>query len=241
MCTVTFIARKRGYLLGMNRDEKLSRPAGLPPSKRKLHGHRVIYPSEPGGGTWISLNDSGVTLALINWYSVARRVTTNPVSRGEVIPSMSTADSAEFVEAGLAKLPFPSINPFRLIAIFPKSRSAVEWRWDLRELTRTDHNWRSRQWISSGFDEPTAQTIRSRTFKRFLTQTSAGTSDWLRRLHSSHTPECGPFSTCMHRPDAVTVSYTQISVSPRKASLRHISGAPCKAAETNARRLGLVL
>src|SRR5689334_4291843 len=33
MCTVTFIARQRGYCLGMNRDEKLARPIGLPPER----------------------------------------------------------------------------------------------------------------------------------------------------------------------------------------------------------------
>ena len=231
MCTVTLIARKRGYLLGMNRDEKRARPKGLPPSQRGIGGHRVIYPSEPSGGTWISLNNSGVTFALINWYSISRRVITDPVTRGEVIPPISPADSPGLVDRAFSKLPLPSINPFRLIGIFPKSKKIVEWRWDLRELERKNHPWRSQQWISSGFDEPNAQTIRSRTFKQFLTQASAGTSGWLRRLHASHTPECGPFSTCMHRSDAVTVSYNQISVSPGKASLQHIDGSPCDASQ----------
>ena len=34
MCTVTFIERQRDYCLGMNRDEKLARPAGLPPKEK---------------------------------------------------------------------------------------------------------------------------------------------------------------------------------------------------------------
>jgi hypothetical protein len=237
MCTVTLIAREQGYLLGMNRDEKRSRPNGLPPSERRIDGHRVIYPSEPGGGTWVSLNDLGVTLALINWYSVSRRVTTNPVSRGEIIPSTSAAVSPEIVDIGFSKLPLTRINPFRLIGIFPQSKEVLEWRWDLSKLARKAHHWRSQQWISSGFDEPTAQKIRSRTFKQFLTQGSAVTPDWLRRLHSSHTPECGPFSTCMHRSDAVTVSYTQISVSHNKASLKHISAAPCESVNQSCNRL----
>jgi hypothetical protein len=231
MCTVTLIARERGYLLGMNRDEKRSRPKGLPPSERSIQDRRAIYPSEPGGGTWISLNDSGVTLALINWYSVPRRVSNDPISRGEIIPSMNAAESPDVVDRALSKLPLPRINPFRLIGIFPQSKEVLEWQWDLSQLARKAHLWRNQQWISSGFDEPTAQTIRSQAFTEFLNQASAGTADWLRRLHTSHTPERGPFSTCMHRPDAVTVSYTQISVSPGRASLQHICGAPCEAAE----------
>jgi uncharacterized protein with NRDE domain len=70
MCTVTFIARRNGYALGMNRDEKLTRPAGLPPRLTHLNGRTIIAPSEPSGGTWIGVNDTGATFALINWYSV---------------------------------------------------------------------------------------------------------------------------------------------------------------------------
>ena len=42
--TVTFIARQRGYCLGMNRDEKLTRAAGLPPKKKQVNGCSVICP-----------------------------------------------------------------------------------------------------------------------------------------------------------------------------------------------------
>src|SRR3954465_12348029 len=102
MCTVTFIARKRGYCLGMNRDEKLTRPIGLPPKKKSVNGHTVISPSEPGGGTWIAVNDRGATLALINWYSITARVTPSKVtSRGGIVNSVSGASSAELVDATL--------------------------------------------------------------------------------------------------------------------------------------------
>ncbi len=93
MCTVTFIPRRRGYCLGMNRDEKLTRPAGVPPKRQMMNGRAVISPAEPGGGTWIAVNDHGATLALINWYSITARVGGKAVSRGEVINSMSSAIS----------------------------------------------------------------------------------------------------------------------------------------------------
>src|ERR1043166_6394293 len=41
MCTVSFIAREDGYLLGMNRDEKLTRPAGQPPQRHHVRGQKV--------------------------------------------------------------------------------------------------------------------------------------------------------------------------------------------------------
>src|SRR5213083_21809 len=99
MCTVTFMPQRTGYCLAMNRDEKRTRPQGLSPAQRNIDGHRVIYPYEPGGGTWIALNDKGVSLALINWYSVAQRVKKDTLSRGGVIPSVSTDIAANSIDA----------------------------------------------------------------------------------------------------------------------------------------------
>ncbi len=235
MCTVTFIARQKGYCLGMNRDEKLTRPTGLPPKKKKVNGRAVISPCEPGGGTWIAMNDHGATLALINWYSITARVDEKAVSRGEVINSMSAATSPDFADAALHGLPLNQINPFRLIGMYPAISEIVEWRWNLKQLVRKNHRWKSQQWISSGFDEPTAQRVRGKTFQRALRQDSAGSLDWLRRLHRSHSPQAGPFSTCMHRTDAATVSYTEVTVSSLLATMRHHAGAPCQAFRHQAR------
>jgi hypothetical protein len=52
--------------------------------------------------------------------------------------------------------------------------------------------------------------------------------EWLRRLHRSHRPEIGPYSICMHRDDAATVSYTEIVVSRGISRMRYESGPTCK-------------
>jgi hypothetical protein len=227
MCTVTFFPRKRGYLLAMNRDEKKTRVRGLPPAERKINSCRALFPSEPGRGTWIALNEHRTCLALVNWYSLNNRVKSNSVSRGKIIPSVLDARVPETVDARLRLLPLKRINPFRLIGIFPVLHEIVEWRWDLRHLVRKRHRWRPRQWISSGFDEPTAQKVRGQTFRRFLSQKSVGTIEWLRRLHRSHSPKTGPFSTCMHRQDAATVSFTDVSSLGKVAKIGHTCVAPC--------------
>jgi hypothetical protein len=227
MCTVTFIARRSGYCLGMNRDEKLTRAEGLLPTRKKMDGRTVLCPSEPGGGTWIALNDRGVSLALINWYSVGRRVECHPISRGAVINAVGAADSAAFVNDRVRKLPLPRINPFRLIGVFPRSGEIAEWRWNLKRLVQKKRDWRTQQWISSGFDEPAAQRVRGGEFRKALWHSRAPWVSWLRKLHSSHAPHIGPFSTCMHRSDAATVSYTEIMVSPFVATMRYHAGPPC--------------
>jgi hypothetical protein len=186
------------------------------------------------------VNDHGATLALINWYSITARVGGKAVSRGEVVNSMSAAISPDDADASLVELPLNRINPFRLIGIFPAIGEIVEWRWNLKQLERRNHRWKSRQWISSGFDEPTAQRVRGKTFQRVERQHSAGSLDWLRRLHRSHSPQAGPFTTCMHRVDAATVSYTEVTVSSRHAMMRYNAGAPCRALNHYVRHLRLL-
>jgi len=228
MCSVTFLPRRRGYALAMNRDEKLTRVTGLPPVERIIGGCAVLAPSEPGGGTWIAVNDSGVTLSLINWYSIGEQVEEEIVSRGTVVGAAGSSRSPASVNAALGHLPLERINPFRLIGVFPAANEIAEWQWDLKSLARQHHRWQPQQWISSGFDEPTAQRVRSQTFRWALRQNSAGSLDWLRRLHRSHAPQTGPFSTCMHRSEAATVSYAEITVAPNEARMSYHAGAPCK-------------
>jgi hypothetical protein len=239
MCTVSFIARRNGYMLAMNRDEKRARAAGLPPALRMVGDLKVLCPSETGGGTWIAVNESGVTLALINWYSVAARVARNGVSRGQVIARAAGLDSSASVAAALNNLPLQRINPFRLIGIFPRGQQISEWRWNLKELVYRRNSWEEQQWISSGFEEPKAQAVRSAAFRAAQDQKSSGSPMWLRRLHRSHAPQCGPFSTCMHREDAVTVSYSEVMVWGQHAAMRHQLGSPCEAEFS--RPLGLLL
>jgi hypothetical protein len=228
MCTVSFIVSKRGYLLAMNRDEKLSRAKGLLPQTAVIDGRAVICPSEPGGGTWIALNDTGATFALINWYSVRNAVKANNLSRGGVVKSVAAQISPTGASRMLTTLPLKQINPFRLIAIFPAQREIYQWRWNLKSLVGRKQRWKSQQWISSGYDEPAAQRVRSKTFRLALRQAGAGRLEWLRRLHRSHTPACGPFSTCMHRDDAASVSYTEIIFSTQRITMAYGNTAPCQ-------------
>lgn len=227
MCTVTFIARKNGYALGMNRDEKLTRVAGLPPRVIQLKGRAILSPSEPNGGTWIGVNDAGVSLALINWYSISERVGGNVLSRGEVVKSSLAVSSSAALDETLQGLTLSRVNPFRLIGIFPADRVAFEWRWDLRQLERKDHRWQTNTWISSGFDEPGAQKSRGKAFREALRQKSSCRLEWLRRLHRSHGAERGPYSHCMHGADAATISHTEITVFRGLATMRYTPGAPC--------------
>ncbi len=215
----------------MNRDESLTRQMGLPPAKIKLNGCDVLCPSESGGGTWIAANQGRVCFALINWYSVRTHVRGTAATRGKIILAVGDANSPDEADKLLMKCPLEKTNPFRLIGIFPATTKIIEWRWDLHMLARKRHCWRMQQWISSGFDEPVAQRVRSHTFRQALKQKSVGSPGWLRRLHRSHLPDPGPFSICMHRADATTVSYTEIVANARGVTMNYHAGSPCCSAE----------
>ena len=45
--------------------------------------------------------------------------------------------------------------------------------------------------------------------------------------HASHHPSSGPYSPCMHRPDAETVSFSQIEVTPRRVRFHYVPHSPC--------------
>ena len=227
MCTISFLPKPQGFYLAMNRDEKRDRFAALPPKIVDLANRRAIFPRESTGGTWISANDAGVCLALINWHGVEREPKHDVVSRGEVVRALAGKSSVDEIACEVVKLPLRKLRPFRLIAIVPSERLVTEWRWNLERLTTRNHQWQVEHWFSSGLDERRAERERQRVCETAHNRQSARNLRWLRQLHRSHAPKRGPFSICMHRADATTVSYTEIAVSGRRATMRYKPGPCC--------------
>jgi Transport and Golgi organisation 2 len=227
MCTVSFLPKAHGFYLAMNRDEKLDRSVALAPTIVDVAGRRAVFPHESTGGTWISANNAGVCLALINWHCVEREPKHDVVSRGEVVRGLAGKSTTNEIADGIGTLPLRKLRPFRLITIVPSEGLVTEWRWNLEWLTRRDHKWQPLHWFSSGFDERRAELARQRICDAAHTNQSTRTLNWLRRLHRSHAPKRGPFSICMHRRDASTVSYTEVAVSEKRATMRYKAGPCC--------------
>src|SRR5947207_3021322 len=153
MCTVSFLPNSQGFYLAMNRDEKRDRFAALPPEVVKLERHRAIFPREPTGGTWVSANDAGVCLALINWYRIEHKPKNDMLSRGLVVKELAAKSTGNEIATAVKKLPIRKLRPFRLIAIVPWERRVIEWRWNLQRLAIRNYEWQRQHWFSSGFDE----------------------------------------------------------------------------------------
>jgi hypothetical protein len=225
MCTVTFIPKRYGCIVAMNRDDLRTRPQALPPAVRQTGGLQSVYPSEPGGGTWCGANERGLVFTLLNWH-VAKGEKQR--TRGDVIPAVLACGDVEQVQAKFGDTHFAGMLPFRLIGFSMGEKAVREWRWDGAKLATISHSWALGHWFSSGMSDEQAEGTRRPVCELAHRQADAGSVAWVRRLHRSHKPERGAFSMCVHRPDAATLSYTEILCTRRQITMRYAQGNPCK-------------
>ena len=225
MCTLSFIPTNDGYVVAMNRDEKLSRPAASAPVVQEIDGVQAMYPLDVEGGTWIAASANGTTWALLNRNS---KLDKRARSRGEIILSALRSNDVSSEVSELDSQLLNQVLPFRLIRFSLVSHSVIEWVWDGHRCTSIVHPWESNHWFSSGESDELASAIRGKTVLGFQGGAGRESLEWLRELHRSHEPERGAFSICVHRADARTVSYAEISVSNERVSMSYVDGSPCE-------------
>jgi hypothetical protein len=227
MCTVSFVPNENGFLLGMNRDESRFRPIALPPQVHGGAGEFSVYPSEPGGGTWIGMNNSGLCLALINWHAVPTCPVRRIVSRGIVVKELIQSRTTDLLCGLLRELPLERMPAFRLIAFSLRESVVREFRWDRNRVNAVSHRWEAKHWFSSGLDEQLVEIARAEVCRQAWSESDAGELSWLRRLHRSHLPDRGGYSICMHREEACTVSYTEVMFRDSGGAMRYHPGPLC--------------
>jgi hypothetical protein len=228
MCTLTFIPKEKGFLAGMNRDELVTREIALPPKLFPKDGVQALHPYESSGGTWIGCNSNGIFFALLNSYSswgVSSSVTAK--SRGTVIPELIGQPVSKGARHVLDGFRLTEVLPFRLIGIFGKEKAVLEWWWDGKSINTLELGWKRKHWFSSSLSDASAESGRRSACAKAWKEPEAGGKEWLRELHRSHIPAPGPFSVCVHRPDATTVSYTEVSCCESRISMDYIAGNPC--------------
>jgi hypothetical protein len=176
----------------------------------------------------------GVCIALINWRRIERKPAGDIVSRGEV-----TTASTDIADA-IATLTLRKPRPFCLIAVVPSEQTLTARRWNLEWLAARAHPSKAQHWFSSGFDERKPKSNDAACVSRRTTDNCLRVLHGMRRLHRSHAAEPGPFSNCMHRAGAGTVSYTEVAVSPKWLVMRYKNGTPCSTKSTITRALPLL-
>jgi len=229
MCTVSWTHRRGGYRLYANRDERHTRGPARPPGVATLDGVRCVFPVDgDAGGSWLGVNQHGLGLCLLNAYQVAD---TRPAeayeSRGLLLTSLLSAEDHAAVAGRLADAALESFRGFELLALQP-GRPARLWRWHGVELGLVADAEAENPLVSSSFDGPRVAAARREAYHALRAE--GGTLDPALSLayHRSHEPVAGPYSVCMHRDDARTVSFSWVDVRSDGAVFHYTPDAPCR-------------
>ncbi|WP_321475748.1 NRDE family protein [uncultured Paludibaculum sp.] len=239
---MSWIHHDNGFHLLCNRDEKRTRKPALPPRLQCPRGVRFVAPVDGDfGGSWMSANEAGVALCLLNGANLGgcarHRSTTGTRSRGLLLLELADAPSTMGACERLARLDLDQWAPFTLAGLEPGLPAClVEWNGvDLVILPNGDP---FMPLISSSFE---TEAVRQRRRAEFAHCTRQGlNAEALCGFHGSHGGEASAFSTCMHRPDAETVSFSWVQVDEHAVSFFYSPTAPCQGRSGETTRLELL-
>jgi hypothetical protein len=227
MCSVSWLLEENGYQVFFNRDEQKTRALAMPPRQYQVNGVDMIMPLDPtGGGSWISINEFGLSLCLLNNYQGI--VPDGPlISRGLLLKNMSSSRNIAQLTEAFHRLELSSFAPFTLLAFAPNLTQhngvVVAYKWDgvQQSIVETDS-----PLFSSGVDLARVQAYRQAKYDQLI---STGKNQQnLLIFHSHHHSEQPHLGTCMHRSDAHTVSFTHLRNRHGQASMFYAPGAPCE-------------
>ncbi len=245
MCTVTFFptpgqaespdTARQGFRMLASRDELHQRPAALPPEIQTHGPRRAAYPLDPsGGGTWVAVNDAGLTATLLN-YNLPEPPAKSPGlrSRGQLIPAVLHLDNATEAMQCLESQVTPGQQlPFRLVLA---DREAVcVMRCDMQAYT-VEHlgGPGARPWFtSSGLGDHRVQPPRAALYDQMLAGLSDEAAYHAQAAFHEHRWDHQPeLSVNMHRADARTVSLTTVVVGDTVSLTYHPAGPTDPAAD----------
>ena len=223
MCTVSWIYQDAGYHLFCNRDEKHTRRPALKAQLLTRGGMRFVAPIDGDfGGTWIAVNELGLSLALVN------RGPASPaqLSRGLLIMNLIASPTLSDVAERFAARNLSDFAAFTLLGLAPGT-PAVLFNWNGRESGVIDDADRYMPLVSSSVDREACEAQRRATLETIRAKSPELRPGALLAYHRSHSPAPSAHSVCMHRDDAQTVSFTWVTVDSAGANMYYADGSPC--------------
>ena len=231
MCTVTWLRSNDGYELLCNRDERHTRLPGAAPLLHTQSGVRYVAPVDGNhGGSWIAVNHFRISFCLLNRYiSPGSSKSEEKVyrSRGLLLFDLVDAPSLVEVRERVSRFRLEQYEPFTLLALEPDS-PALLLKWCGRQLFHHFNDEDSMLLVSSSYDQTGTEISRRGLFDKMRSEREQSDAEWLHAFHASHLPYRGPYSPCMHREDASTVSYSCVRVAGTRTEFSYFSGAPCE-------------
>jgi hypothetical protein len=173
------------------------------------------------GGTWIAVNEFGLALCLLNATGDAPE---DSLTRGLVIPALIGRYSAAAAIDWLRWIGLRPFAPFTLVALDPQSPPLAA-RWNGARLSIEAVR---PPLTSSSFNPEQVQRARLGSYAKATAGGQRTSLDALRRFHRHHGRAADAYSTCMHRADAATVSFTSIAVSAHAIRVAYSPAPPCQ-------------
>jgi len=229
MCTATCWSGIDGYELFFNRDELKSRATGQPP--RIFTGDGGVRFAAPidatAGGTWIFVNEGGLTGCLINQYP-AHALDPGPRrrSRGLLLKDLAGSADPAAAESRLRQTDLSRYEGFLIILVAP-GQPALSVRWDTFSLTTEADAGNAQPFTSSRHESDTVLRSRRRRFSELIRLRNGDpTPDDLRAFHEHHAPASASHSVFMSRHDAETVSLAHVVVEPGRVLMEYAPRLP---------------
>lgn len=224
-----------------NRDELRSRSIARPPTPTRIGDANTLLPIDPdGGGSWIGVNDSGWSFALLNYYQ-GQAPAGELVSRGAIVKGALQCRDIRELNDYTGQLPLQRHAPFSLLCLAPPhiddralppeqqspSNQILMIQWNGKQLRR-----QAQQSLITSSSRHFEDVLQARVAS--ASRLASGDVDESRRrahhrgFHHSHDDHNSALSVCMHRSDARTVSYSEITVRPGFAGFAYFAGSPCE-------------
>ena len=233
MCTVSWIHREDGYLLLFNRDELRTRKPASAPRLDRRNGVAFIAPLDGDqGGSWIAVNQFGLTLCLLNRFDdSAGAIPRDYRSRGLLIRELIDCPKLTMVDQRLSAESMDQYRPFTLVSLFT-GQPAMLIEWTGQETRIESNAERLMPIASSSLLEGNVVLQRKHQFQKMAIEQGGIDANLLFQYHRTHLPERGPASVCMHRPDARTVSLSAVIVTKKMVEFSYHPNSPCQPATT---------
>lgn len=238
MCTVSWLRQAEGYVLLSNRDERHTRKPASGPRVGNSRGVSFVAPVDGDyGGSWIGANQFGLTLCLLNRYVDHRGArlgtadeSADPdrdyASRGLLLSDLLDCRHCEDASERLNDIDLSRFRPFTLLALSSDHTPIlIDWNGAERSI-EIDAEARM-PLTSSSFQGPNVTTVRRNVFAEMVSQRGRVDTALLHQFHRSHLHERGPYSVCMHRDDAATVSLSIVTVTKDAVEFVYHPNSPC--------------
>lgn len=228
VCTVTWLQTPGGYELRCNRDERHERADALPPVLRERDGVRLISPTDPdGGGSWITVNDHGLSLCLLNGYAAEDDLhpSAEMTSRGLLVLELADARDADDVARRLAARELGAFRSFRLLVLDGDSCASVLF-WN-RADGRLVEEAPELPLVSCPVRTDEVRSARRATLERLVAERGGLDAAVLEAFHRSRHPDGWVWSVSMQHDLAATRSHSHVRVTRSEVTFAYTPGRPC--------------